>query len=1735
MSHGNPGVPARRSAADFSEEADAATRSEYRERLDGASEGIQRRMLVEVIREAAAAVLGSGPGFRLRADRAFHDLGFSRRAAGELRTEVGARTGVRLEATALFDHPSAEALAEHLRNRLLGVEEAAVALRPLGQTDEPIAIVGMGCRFPGGADSPEGLWDLVASGRDVVSGLPVDRGWDVEGLFDPDPGQAGLSYVREGGFLAGAGDFDAGFFGVSPREAVAMDPQQRLLLEVSWEAVERAGVDPRSLRGSRTGVFTGVVALEGYGPALRDTPADVAGHRLTGTIISAASGRVAYALGLEGPTMTIDTGCSSSLVALHLACDSLRRGESSLALVGGATVMSLPGIFPEFSMMRGFSPDGRCKAFSDRANGTGLSEGVGVLVVERLSDARRAGRRVLAVVRGSAVNQDGASNGLTAPSGVAQRRVIVSALSAAGLSSGDVDVVEAHGTGTALGDPIEAGALLATYGRGRNGVPLWLGSLKSNIGHTQAAAGVAGVIKMVLALDRGVLPKTLHVDRPSRHVDWSSGEVSLLTESIPWPETGRARRAGVSSFGMSGTNSHVILEQGDPVAEAGDSSFGGVVPWVVSGRSAGALRDQALRLREFAAGEDLDAAAVGRSLVTSRSTFEHRAVVLGDDREGFLRGLDALSGVGSGLVDTTVVQGVARAGVRSALLFPGQGAQRNGLGRALHHAFPVFAAAFDAVCEQVDDHLERPLREVAFADEGTESALLLDQTQYTQVALFAFEVSLFRLLEHWGVTPDFLLGHSVGELAAAHVAGVLSLPDACAVVVARGRLMQRLTGSAAMVSIQADEQDVLAAVAECAGQVAVAAINGPRSVVVSGTEADVLALAEEFARRGCRTKRLRVSHAFHSPQMDGMLDDFLRVVEHATFRPPRIPVVSNLTGSLAPADMCDPRYWVRHVREAVRFGDGISWLRSQGVEVFLELGGAGVLTTMARQCLENHDGNGPVDPEQRAVCVPAVVAGDAEPRSLVDSVARVFVTGVDVDWTRLFDGDTRLVDLPTYAFQRERYWLEVPSGRPAVALGGDDRFWDAVASGDRELLAGLLDVDTDQPFSALLPALASWRKRRGDLHTAGAWRYRVVWKQLAEPTPGDRHGTWLVVVPASHADDPAVRLVDAALAERGVRALPLVVDAAHADRHAVAATLGDVVTDDRRPVTRVLSFLALADEECVEGTSVPVGLASSVALVQALGESFPDARLWCVTRGAVATSASDAVAGARQRQVWGLGTTVGLEQPRRWGGLVDLPEVVDERAAALLHGVVAAGSGEDQVAVRPCGLYGSRLLRVTSDLDRELPDRVVGGTVLVTGGTGALGGQVARWLAAHGAAHLVLVSRSGVASDDVAALLAEVERGGTRVTVRACDVADRPQLAALLAEFPPSAVVHAAGVLDDGVVDSITPQRVDAVFRPKVQGAVNLSELTSSLELTAFVLFSSVAATLGNAGQGAYAAANAFLDGLAEQRRARGLPATSIAWGAWADLGMAVRAGVEENVQRKGFRGMEAAPALAALGRALGDGEACSVVADVEWDAAPSWLGSDRPRPLFGELPEVARATPAGAVATSDADDLRDRLSALPQAEQVRSLVELVQAEAAKVLGHATGGALDPTRGVMDLGFDSLTALELRNRLGGATGLALPATLVFDYPTLSALAEHLRSHLVSDDARLHSALADLDAAVRALADLELPDAEAGAVAGRLEKMLAALAPAAAVPARPDLDGASDDELFDLLDRAHDER
>ena len=1806
----------------------AAATGSLAAKLAAVGEAERAGLVLELVRGEVAAVLGHTSGGEVDPGRAFQELGLDSVGAVELRNRLGAVSGLRLPATVVFDYPSAGALAERLLGAASGEGAGKRALVRAQASDEPVAIVGMACRLPGGVSSPEDLWRLLDEGRDAIGAFPADRGWDLRKLYDPEPGSPGKVYANEGGFLAGAGDFDPEFFGISPLEALAMDPQERLLLESSWEALERTGIDPSSLGRSQTGIFAGL-SIQDYGPT-------------GGLTESLVSGRVAYTLGLEGPAMTVNTACSSSLVAMHLAAKSLRDGECTLALAGGVTTMASPAIFVEFARQRGLAADGRSKSFADGADGSGFSEGAGVLVLERLSDAERNGHEVLALLKGSAVNQDGASNGITAPNGPSQERVIRQALANAGLEPRDVDAVEAHGTGTTLGDPIEAGALLATYGQERE-TPLRLGSIKSNIGHGQAAAGVTGVIKTVLAMRAGVLPRTLHVDAPSSQIDWEAGEIELLSEAQPWEADGRPRRAGVSSFGISGTNAHVIVEEppaSEPAPEAEREPLAGPVPLALSAKSPEALKDAAGRLAAHLESDpELDLTDVAHSLLTTRSAFERRAVAIGESREQLLASLDALV---RGEPSESALEGRARDG-KLAYLLTGQGAQRLGMGGELYGSDPDFRAAFDQVCGALDPHLDTPLHKLLFT-EGEKAKARLDDTTHAQPALFALEVSLAKALSKRGLEPDLLAGHSVGEIAAAHIAGVLDLPDAAKLIAARGRLMGELPRGGAMAAIEASEEEIQSSIEGREDELSIAGLNSPTSTVISGAKGAVEQVRSHWEAEGGRTKRLEVSHAFHSPLIEPMLEEFEQVCEGLDFNEPRTPIVSNLTGEpLAPEQAADPAYWVSHARGAVRFADVARTLHEQGVTTFLELGPDPVLSAMAAET---------IGPEAEAAFLPTLREGRPEAGAIVRSLAAAHASGATVEWERFFEGTSpRRVALPTYPFQRQRFWVaEAPeagdlgaaglgdldhpllsaaieqpdggglalSGRlslathpwladhaigeqallpgaallelalcaaeragaeaveelsveapPALAEGvaldlrvsvsgpdeegrrelsihsrreGEEEGWERNARGVLSAVAPAAaggldswppedaeDIDVDGAYDLLAdagldcgPAFqgleAAWRSGEEVYaeaalpeqlaHEAGRYAIhpalldallRAGWSGGEVPGPGVWRGVALHAVGAERLrarispaaeGEVSLTLADGAgepVATVGALSRPaLDLAAIGAPRRSVRGLLGlrwrpvALPEPGQEPAAELLDLEPPAGEDrAAAGREAAL---AALAAIQGRLEAGATSLLALRTRGAVAVADGE-VPDPAAAAVWGLVRSAVSEHP---GGFALVDTDGTEASEAAMAAVLELSATESQLAIREGEAFTPRLTR-SDAADAEPPEIDPEGTALITGATGGLGPLVARHLAErHGVGHLLLVSRRGPEAKGAAELAAELEGLGCEAELAACDIADREELAALIAAIPESrplgAVVHCAGTLADATVGTIESSQLESVFAPKGDGAWNLHELTREADISAFVLFSSAAGILGGPGQGSYAAANAFLDALAERRSAEGMAATSIAWGLWGgDQGMGGTLGEAElaRMRRTGIEPLSAAHGLELLDAALAGGEPTAVGLPLDTLTLRELASVGALPPLFNGLVRVPKRRSAAG------GHLAAELAALPDHERREHVLELVRGQVAALLGYSSPLDVDPQAAFKELGFDSLAAVELRNRLSVASGTRLPATITFDYPTAASLAAHLLQQVAGDRAAVAGA-ESMEAEVReALASIPL--------------------------------------------------
>jgi acyl transferase domain-containing protein/NADPH:quinone reductase-like Zn-dependent oxidoreductase/acyl-coenzyme A synthetase/AMP-(fatty) acid ligase/NAD(P)-dependent dehydrogenase (short-subunit alcohol dehydrogenase family)/acyl carrier protein len=2177
--------------------------------------------LLRLVRaEAATVVLGHATADAIESRRTFKELGFDSLTAVALCERLTELTGVQVPATAVFDHPTPVALARFLAAPAPKPGAAVAASRPATMS-EPIAIVGMACRFAGGVASPADLWDLVASGHDGIGPFPVDRGWDLEGLFDPDPDSVGTSYVKEGGFIDGSADFDAEFFGIGPREALAMDPQQRLLLEVAWEAFEHAEIDPSSLRGSSTGTFAGVM-MRDYGQGEASLPGSAEGHVTTGLSESVVSGRVAYTFGFEGPAVTVNTACSSSLVATHLACQALRTGECGLALAGGVSVISTPAEFVEFSRQRVLARDARCKAFAASADGTGFSDGVGLLLLERYSDARRNGHRILATIRGSAINQDGASNGLTAPSGPSQERVIRQALANARLAPEDVDAIEAHGTGTALGDPIEAGALLAAYGKDRPS-PLMLGSVKSNIGHSLAAAGVAGTIKMVEAMRHGVLPASLHVDEPSPHVEWSAGGLELLTEAQPWRVDGGPRRAGISSFGISGTNAHVIIEEvpaseGDPSGAALEprrQPLPGVFPLVISAKSEGALRDSARRLAaRLAAEPELDPADVAHTLLATRASLEHRAAVVGQGRDDLLAALDGLA---RGETHPDLAVGRSAGERAPVFCFPGQGSQWQGMAAGLAGGSAFFDRCLDECEEAFAPYLDWSLRDVVLGVEGAPS---IERIEVVQPALFATMVCLARLWKACGVEPAATLGHSQGEIAAVHIAGGLTLDDAARISALRSRMMAKLVGQGAMVSVALPAAEIEQRLGPWSGRVEVAAENGPSSVILSVEGAAVAELLERCEREEVRARKLSASMPSHSAAVEPFRDELLEVLAPIDPRPGEVPFYSSVTGGLLDTRELGPEYWYRNMRQPVLFERVTRELARSDRRVFIEVSPHPVFALALRETLEAELGDA-----DRAAVIGTLRRDEGGARRFALSLAEAHAVGAELDPAAFFAGSTpKRIALPGYPFQRNRYWpdaagaagdlraagladaehpllaaaIEDPDGDGvtlagrlsfathgwladhavfgvallpgsafvdlAVAAGSDlgtgaieelvqeaplilDEssaaqirltIGDADAEGRRGFSlhsrvegseagwirnatgtlvaapvshpdagagewppAGAEPVDLEHFYADLAergysygPAFQGLRRawRLGEeiytevelgqaeseqvsgfaLHPAlldvalhasflrpdaqqlglpFSWRdvvvsggggtalrvrlspekdgfslsatdpagepvvsvgnltlrparegqfadesrgsrdslFHIAWKQVAmEKVPIAGDVDVLRCEPEPGADPPAAALATAErvlaavqerIPQRDSELRPLAV----VTNGAVAARVGEVPDLATAPIWGLLrsaqaelpggfvlvdtdgseaseaalsAAIASGEPELAlrEGRLLAARLERSVpqspaavagapwrldidergSLDNISVRSFPDAnrplaagevriavhaaglnfrdvlvaldmvpgdeplggegagkvleigskvrglapgdRVVGVFEGAFGPIAiADARTLARIPGGWsfstaasvpivfltahygltelarlqagervlihsaagGVGTAavqlarhLGAEvfataHPDKWDALralgVDDEHIASSRDRRFEDCVNKATGGEGvdvvlnslagelvdaslgllreggrflemgktdirdsaQVATEHPGVayraydlidagperIGSMLSELLELFDREVlrpppirnwdvrqgieafrfmsQARHVGkivltvpqardpnATVLITGGTGTIGGTVARhFVEKHGARRLLLVSRNGPQADGAKELVEELELAGAEAEVVACDVSDRRALADLIADIPAEhplgTVVHSAGAIDDGLIGSLTPERLRGVFGPKVDAGWHLHELTAASGSVEIVFFSSVAATLGSPGQANYAAANSFLDGLTARRKAEGLSGVTIAWGFWArptGLSKHLTDVDRTRIARMGLRRIEDGHGLHLFDAASNAMEPLAIAAPMDLVSLRSQARSGVLSPILSEL-----VSGVGRPVASNGSSRRS-LAMVSAAEREKVARELVCVEAASVLGHSDSAAIDVEKTFKQLGFDSLTGVELRNRLRSKTGLRLSSTIVFDHPSPAAVATHL------------CALSEGSSKPGTSIDAEIEKIEARLAAGGSDEKAHALARLQALIAQvssdgeadgvddsayQDLESVSDDEVIKLID------
>ena len=1535
---------------------------------------------------------------------------------------------------------------ESLQARLHRVERART---------EPIAIVGLSCRFPG-SENPDAFWRLLSNGTDAVKEAPRDR-WNKVPQYSGDPPVPGTEQKGYGGFLDHIDRFDAVFFGISGREAEQLDPQQRLLLEVTWEALENAGIAPDQLRGSRTGVFVGITTSDYFHLALANNPTGLDIYAATGNALNTAAGRLSYILGINGPAMAVDTACSSSLVAVHLACQSLRTGETDLALAGGVNVLLTPEPFAWLRKAGLMAPDGRCKTFDERADGFVRGEGCGMIALKRLSDAVAAGDQVLALIRATAVNHDGASGGLTVPNGLAQQALVRDALKAVHLEPHDLDYVEAHGTGTALGDPIELEALAAVLAKDRpENCPLRVGSVKTNIGHLESAAGIAGLIKVVLALKHGELPGQLHFHKLNPRICVGDARVEIAAMPTPWPRSNRRRIAGVSSFGFSGTNAHAILEEAPGSNQAMPSPQIQERPvhlLILSAASENALHELARAYHKYLENNPGSSLAdVCHSAAVGRSALSYRLAISANN---VAKARELLGSFVQGKSQSTVSSGRVNSDSRIAFLFTGQGAQYLGMGRSLYESEPVYRAAFDRCADCLTGHLDRPLKEiVGYDDDRVASPSILDETRFTQPAMFAVEYALACLWRSWGIEPAAIIGHSLGQYVGACIAGVFELEDAIRLVAVRSRLMQDLPRDGAMAAVSAGEDQVRMHIARYPDSLSIAATNSPRNTVISGRTDAVHSVLQQLERAGIAGKLLAVSHAFHSPLVEPMLDEFQRYAEGIQYRAPVLDLVSNLTGqTLNSHTPMDASYWRRHAREPVRFAESINTLRRCGIRIFLEIGPAPVLIGMGRQSVED------VEP----VWLASLCKDRDDWSQMLSSLGKIFVLGARPDWTG-YDWQHRRcrVALPTYPFQRQRYWLPIAapgSGEaPLRCLNHAHERKELESVADWFYETQWVGREAASESSLEVPPTGNWiifRDQQGigdalcaRLRECGATYLCVDYGEQRSQV----NDTWITIRP--DAADDYVGLLHAAARQNSV-------------------------------VTRIVHLWSLdtADLETADLKAVQeaqtLGPVSVLHMVQALARArlLAPRKLWLISRGAQPVGQKPEAISALQSPLWGLGRTIATERPEFWGGMVDLDSADTPRAAAgRVLRELADDGGEDQTAFRDGRTYVARLGRRTRTVPKaeRVPIRP-DATYLITGGLGGLGLITARWLVDRGARYLVLAGRrslpprdewQGVSSGTEEGARIDAIRGlerlGASVQTLAVNMDSEISVTGMINhcldpdEPPLRGVFHAAGVTQNELLANQTAQQMRDILAAKMLGAWLLHRQLVDVPLELFVLFSSFSSFLGPPMLGSYSAANIFLDALAHHRRSQGKAALSINWGPWAEAGMAVRflaaeesKGIRWKDVPNGVRSLSTQRALEAMERLLEEGAVQTGVMSIDWQAWHRWTNGDVAAPRFLSA-LIAKSDSRGSTTEVKENSRRELALGIQSDPRAGMLGDYLAEEIARIL-KVPLASVDRRTPIVSMGFDSMMSLELKNRIDADLGVSIAMARLVQSPTILQL------------------------------------------------------------------------------------
>ena len=1664
----------------------------------------KHRYLINLVVTTTANVLGHSDTKKVDPESGFFDLGLDSIGSIELNAKLKRATGLTLEATSTFDYPSPESLGLYIAQTLFPEQrlpEQPILEQPLSEqplpkqqassatmaeatsdTSEPLAIVGLGLQLPGGVVDLESFWTLLENGDDTLGLVPQER-WDMEALFDGDPDARGKAYTRHGTFLNQIDQFDADFFGISPREAKEMDPQHRLLMETTWHALEDAGILPSSLKGSDTGIFVGI------GPSdyekIQGQRLKAEAHTIIGTHASFASGRLAFTLGTNGPAISVDTACSSSLVALHQASQSLRKGECNLALAAGVQIMASPEIFMLMSRTRALSKDGRCKTFSANADGYGRGEGSIVLVLERLSSAQKNQRNILALLKGTAVNHDGASSGITAPNGPAQQKVVRAALADAQLQPSDVSVVECHGTGTALGDPIEVQALAAAYGPGRNeDEPLQLSAVKPTIGHLESAAGLAGIAKLIASLQYQKLPATLHCEPLNPHINWSNLPVDVVSKQRDWPSRDDStRRAGVSAFGFSGTNAHAIIEESpthtDALAESSLASSreallkegeSAAMLFPLSGKTPQALQAQGQALLHWlernpqAPIEDVSA-----TLAFRRMSFKHRAVVQASSRKQLLERLRIQA---QGLADVQRVNGEAKRSRRVVFVFPGQGAQWAAMAQSLLQTSPVFRHAIEACEEALSPVVDWSLLSVLREEKDAPS---LKRVDVVQPVLFAMMVALTRLWQAHGVQPDAVIGHSQGEIAAAYIAGVLTLEDAAKIVAVRSKLALSVVGKGAMASVEEPADALRLRLKKWGNLLSVAAINGLSSSVVSGDVNAIDELVEELQSEQIFARKVRVDIASHSSQMDALKDDLLANLADIQHSSSHVPFYSTVDAMRCDGAGLTPNYWFRNLRQSVLMSDTVDLLLDDGHSLFLEISAHPLLLVPLNEQLAAR--------ESDAVALGSLRRDEGSIDHFRLAVASVYTVGYPLDW-HILVGDRKHLSLPGYAFQHQAYWLDdeklassESQSSGVLPVPVDSTFWSAVQEQDIEALGTMFHLDQTQQMSlsAVLPAMGQWWQTQKSDNSANDCRYQLRWEPLSRGVKSTLSGSWVIFCDSTATDamQQTKQLLQTCFEEAGLH-----VQCVSVDLHSMGlqkvdepvlsdyfeAQLSAISDASPRAISGVLSLLDLSGSTHTaesSGSIVSNGVCANLLLIQAC-QTVAQMPLYLCTQQAVSIGNSDPLVNVHQAMNWGLGTVASLEHRESWGGLIDFPAHLERAHCQRLIEAMASAPEEDALVLRENSIYVRRMVRFkTTEMASNYNSWTTKHSALVTGDSDGITPHIAKWLVQRGCEHVLVLSRQGARAENVSELTQEIESLGAKISFIECDIAVAHSLTDAVNDLRKQGhnihtVIHAAGINQRGTLLETSTDDLERLAAAKVGGALELDQLFQDKALDGFILFSSGAGVWGSSGQSAYAAANACLDALALKRQAKGLSATSVAWGAYAKSDILDNDDTAQ-LERTGVLPMAPALILHGLQQALEQRDNNLVFSAMNWEAFAADYRFGRSRPLLNRIAEAKEQVTSDESQTerSDSDSLADTLSPLGAKERITYVTKLVTKVVADILGRSDLDNISPTSVFSSLGLDSLMSVQMRNQLASATGLSLPSTLAFDHPSAQLAAQYL--------------------------------------------------------------------------------